>query len=675
MKLTICFPFLLVLFCSLQTNAQENPSIDFNKISVKDFSLEGIKVDTSHGAVIIADVGKSSFIANKKGFFSIVFKHQRRIKIISNKGFDIATVNIPLYKSTKSDDEETLESLKATTYNLVDGKVVETKLDKDNVFKEVQDRNHSLRKFTMPAVKEGSIIEYSYTVNSDFLFNLHPWTFQGLYPRLWSEYELNLPEFFDYVFLSKGYQPLHLKESKTKFQSYVIRIPGETVRENDQLINLSSDNTITRWVMKDIPSIKEESFTSTIDNHISNIEFQMSGQKFPNMPYKDIMGNWATMALDLMKDKDFGADFASENNWLAESMLTLHLEDKKPLEKAKIIYSWMQKNFSSKGMKGIYLSQTLKETNKTKKGHVSDLNLLLTLALKKAGLYAEPVLLSTRSNGFPTEAYPLIGQYNYVVSKLKIDSNSYYLDASKRYLGFNKLPQFCYNGAGISIDFNPAAEPLFPENITESKYTSILLLNDDTDKNKWIGNLSSYLGYYESSDIREEIEDKGKDTYVNKLKDSYNGEYSIDSIRIDALDNNEEVIKMNYLIFINRDDENNLIYFNPMIKEGMKENYFKSLERNYPVELPFKMEETYNFQIQIPEGYVIDELPKSAKVSLNDSDGVFEYIVSKNNTDVMLRTKIKLNKATFSTEEYEALKNFFDYIVKKHAEQIVFKKK
>jgi len=107
----------------------------------------------------------------------------------------------------------------------------------------------------------------------------------------------------------------------------------------------------------------------------------------------------------------------------------------------------------------------------------------------------------------------------------------------------------------------------------------------------------------------------------------------------------------------------------------MKENYFKSLERNYPVELPFKMEETYNFQIQIPEGYVIDELPKSAKVSLNDSDGIFEYIVSKNNTDVMLRTKIKLNKATFSTEEYEALKNFFDYIVKKHAEQIVFKKK
>ena len=78
-----------------------------------------------------------------------------------------------MYKSTTFNAEEQLLSLKASTYNLVDGNVIETKLDKENVFKEVQDRNHSIRKFTMPMVKEGSIIEYSYTIESDFLFNLH----------------------------------------------------------------------------------------------------------------------------------------------------------------------------------------------------------------------------------------------------------------------------------------------------------------------------------------------------------------------------------------------------------------------------------------------------------------------------------------------------------------------
>jgi hypothetical protein len=112
-----------------------------------------------------------------------------------------------------------------------------------------------------------------------------------------------------------------------------------------------------------------------------------------------------------------------------------------------------------------------------------------------------------------------------------------------------------------------------------------------------------------------------------------------------------------------------------MLKEGYRENFFTAAERKYPVEMPYKMDETYNFQIEIPQGYVVDEIPKSAKVSLNDGEGFFEYLVSKTDEGVMLRSRIKLEKATFLPEDYETLRNFFDYIVKKHAEQIVFKKK
>ncbi len=112
-----------------------------------------------------------------------------------------------------------------------------------------------------------------------------------------------------------------------------------------------------------------------------------------------------------------------------------------------------------------------------------------------------------------------------------------------------------------------------------------------------------------------------------------------------------------------------------MLKEGLKENYFKPLTRNYPVELPFKMDDVYAFQLDIPEGYVVDELPKSAKVSLGDGDALFEYIVSTSPQTVMIRSRIKLSKPFFEVDEYEPLRNFFDHVIKKHAEQIVFKKK
>ena len=677
MKKLSLLTLLAILLFAIPVCAQVQSQIKFNDVSAKDFLINNLSFDATHGAVIIADVGKSSFVTNSKGYFSIVYKHQRRVKILSAKGFDIATVNIPLYKSSLSDAEELLLSLKASTYNLIDGKVIETKLNKDDVFKEVQDRNHSIRKFTMPVVKEGSIIEYSYTIQSDFLFNLQPWSFQGSYPRIWSEYELNLPQFFQYVFLTKGYQKFHIKDAKQKFQHYVVRQTSERgLAESDNIISLSSTNTISRWVMKNVPAINEETFTTNIENYTSNIEFQQSGIQFPDMPFKNILGSWETLALELMKDKDFGADFTTiDKNWLNEITQGLTLNGKSEIDKTRLIYEYVQKNFSSKGLKGIYLSQPLRETFKSKKGYVPDLNLLLTLLLKNAGLDAEPVLLSTRSNGFPIEDYPIINQYNYVVSKVIMNNKIYYLDASNKHLGFNKLPQTCYNGAGISIALNPHSEPLHSDSIKESKVTNIFLMNDQKNKNKWQGSLDSYLGYYESLNIREEIDQKGKETYITKMKDAYTGDFSIDDIKIEALEDDEKVIKMNYSLAVNRDAENNLIYFNPMIKEGMNENYFKSTKRNYPVELPYKMEETYHFHIEIPEGYEIDELPKSTRASLNEQDITFEYLISKTASGVALLSKLSINKSVFPADEYEDLKGFFDFIVKKNAEQIVFKKK
>lgn len=669
---------LLAIFMSATTIvcAQDNAPVNFDKVTARDFSLDGINVDTSYGAVVLAEVGKSSFVANKKGFFSIVFKCQKRIKILNQKGFDIATVKIPLYKSVKTDDEETLESLRASTYNLVDGKIVETELDKSNVYKEVQDKNHTLRKFTMPAIREGSIIDISYTIYSDFLFNIQPWSFQGAYPRLWSEYDLNLPEFFEYVFLSKGSHPLHIKDRKEKYQTYNVRIPSDNpTLMSDEVVSLNSTNGINRWVMKDVPALKEEKFTSSLDNHTARIEFQMSGQKFPNMPHTDIMGSWSKACLELMKDVEFGGSFKETGKWLSEAMAALKLEGKQPMEKAKAIYSYIQKNFSSKGIRGIYTSQPLKETFNSKKGYVPDINLLLTLFLKKADMNVYPVLVSTRSNGIATEQFPILNQYNYVVSKLQYNAEVYYLDASQPFLGFGKLPQYCYNGPGALIDFLHASEPLYADSITEQKMTNIILLNDEKNKNLWSGNFMSSIGYYESYGIKDEIQEKGKDAYIKKLTDSYSGDLSIEDIDIKELDNNDKPVQVNYILKINRTEENDIIYFNPMIKEGIKENYFKSEDRKYPVELPYKINEIYTFHIQVPEGYVVDEVPKSVRVSLNETDGSFEYIVSKSNEDVSLRTQIKINKAIFMNDDYESLRSFFDYIVKKHAEQIVFKKK
>jgi hypothetical protein len=111
-----------------------------------------------------------------------------------------------------------------------------------------------------------------------------------------------------------------------------------------------------------------------------------------------------------------------------------------------------------------------------------------------------------------------------------------------------------------------------------------------------------------------------------------------------------------------------------MLKEGYEKNLFVSAERLYPVEMPFCLNETYLLTMEIPKGYRVEEMPKSARVNFNDNEGSFEYIIAKQGDNIMLRSKLFFKKALFAPEDYEVLRNFFGFIVKKHAEQIVFKK-
>jgi hypothetical protein len=90
--------------------------------------------------------------------------------------------------------------------------------------------------------------------------------------------------------------------------------------------------------------------------------------------------------------------------------------------------------------------------------------------------------------------------------------------------------------------------------------------------------------------------------------------------------------------------------------------------------MPYARAETYLLNMEIPEGYTVEELPKSSRVDYNGDEGLFEYLVVKNPSFIQLRSTIKLNKATFFPEDYQTLRDFFGYIVKKHSEQIVLKK-
>lgn len=663
---TLLFAAALLLLQNY-LSAQEKLNLKFGKVAVEDFDLSAHKFDTSSGAVYIADVGTADFEGNRKSWFSIFFKRQVRIKILNKNGFDAATFEIPVYDDGTLEEE--IERLRAVTYNIEDGKVVETKLEEKSIFKDKLSKKWSVKKFTLPAVKEGSIIEVSYTIKSDDMFNLRTWEFQGEYPRLWSEYTARIPQCFNYVFLTQGYHPFHIQKKDLSYKTYsIIENNGAGSPTTYTMRANVYDN---RWVMKDVPALKEESFITTMDNYISKIEFQLSEYREPLVP-KGVMGNWLTFSQDLLKREDFGQAIDRPNNWLDDDMKVITAGAKTQLEKAKKIYAFVRNNFTCTNHNGFILSENLKSVFKKKNGHVGDINLLLIAMLKHEGIMAEPVLMSTRGHGLTHEVYPLIDRFNYVIAGVVIDNLEYYLDATEPKLGFNRLPIRCYNGhARFISSSSPDPAYFIADSVRETKLTTVFIANGDK---KIESSLTSKLGYYESLSIRDKVTEKGKDELLKTIKTQYPSEYEVSGLELDSLDNKDEQVQVRYNIDLNNFTED-IVYFNPMMAEGYKDNLFKSAERTYPVQMPFAMDEIYILNMEIPAGYEVDEIPKSAKVNMNDDEGSFEYMISKTPTNVMLRSRVKLNKANFLPEDYESLRGFFDYVVKKHAEQIVFKKK
>ena len=289
------------------------------------------------------------------------------------------------------------------------------------------------------------------------------------------------------------------------------------------------------------------------------------------------------------------------------------------------------------------------------------------------GINADPVILSTRSHGFANPIYPLLERFNYVICIIHTNGEDVFLDASQPRLGFGRLTPECYNGSARIVNGDATDINFSADSLKERKITSVLVGEDD--KGNLVASFHQTPGYYESHSMRENIKENGEDKFFEAIKKQYGQDIELTNSKIDSLDNLEESVNISYEFKLS-DTKEDIIYLNPMLAEGYKTNPFKSEQRVYPVEMPYASDETYIFSMAVPDGYMVDELPKSTVVKLNqEGDGVFQYLISESGGTISLRSRITFKRAFFLPEEYETLREFFNLIVKKQNEQIVLKKK
>jgi hypothetical protein len=264
----------------------------------------------------------------------------------------------------------------------------------------------------------------------------------------------------------------------------------------------------------------------------------------------------------------------------------------------------------------------------------------------------------------------MLDRLNYVICYAIIDGRTYYLDATDRYLGFGKLPLNVYNGHARVINSDTAAVYFMADAVKEVKTVNIQLSNSI---NGMTGSYSKTPGYYQSMYIRKQISVNTLEKYTKDLSEKYPKEITVSNVTVDSLKTLEAAVMVKHDLYFKTGDED-IIYFNPLFDEGLKKNPFSAQTRNYPVEMPYPINESYTLVMDIPKGYKVDEVPKSTLFKFNETEGKFEYMVNVSDGKIKITRNLKLEKANYLISDYASLRDFFAGVIKKDSEQIVFKK-
>jgi hypothetical protein len=668
-----------LLLCALSPRllAQNSPNVKFGQVSEAEVKMTTYAKDSSASAVVLYDFGDVSFHYNQSEGFVLDYETHVRVKILKKDAFSLGDVKIAYFPGRK----ERVTELRGFTYNYENGKVEKIKLEKDAIFDEKVDNNYSIKKFALPSIKEGSVIEYSYKKASKSYFTLPVWQFQSAYPVVWSEYRTAVPEYFSYVSNSQTYHPFHISERGDKSGSVglVGRSDDGSVSGRGSLSqqNVNFNINTNRWVMKDVPAFRSEKFITSRRDCINLIELQLASTKFPNQPLEPVLNSWDKLVEELLTSEDYGG-YIDKRGPLKDLVAGLVAGKTTPKEKMEAVYNYVRNTIQYNYEDGIMVDQKLKDVLEKRKGSSAEINLLLVAMLQEAGLQAHSILLSTRWHGKINPTFPILNKFNYSVAYVAFGEEEHLLDATdpKRPIGMLPVDALSEQGLVVARGNAPLWAGLLNRyKASQTLFASLVLAPDGTLK----GDMTVTLTGYEALHARNKLVKK-EDKAVSESDGEAEEADEFAELKVTYENENEYDKplkgKIAYESSAHAEVGGDRIYLSPMLDFKTEENPLKADARLFPVDFAYPFDEVYYINIALPEGYVVEEMPKSVREMFGDKTVKYEYLVSNPNpTMIQVICKLNVARALYAPEEYADLKNLFAHFVAKQNEQVVLKKK
>ncbi|MCF7569544.1 transglutaminase-like domain-containing protein [Sabulilitoribacter arenilitoris] len=624
--------------------------IEFGKVTKEELLEDVYAPDKSANAAILFQQQKTYFNSTY-GANELITEIHKRIKIYNGDGFDYATEVINLFRAGSS--AEVARKIKAYTFNIENGKVKKTELEKDQIFKSKLSYNYNQVKLTMPNVKEGSVIDIKYQKRSPFIWSIDEFVFQYDIPIKKLEAEIRTPKGFRFNTTNKG---------------HITFFPKRSTKTDNRL---GMQVVINKYFLNNVPALKEESYVDNINNYRAGVMFELVSVEFPGY-FKSYSQTWKDVAKTIGSSDDYKNQLDKTNSF-DDELDDLISGKTDQVEKMKVIFKYIKDNLKWNGIDGKYFFNGIRKTLKEKKGNVADINLTLVAMLRYAGIDSNPVILSTKDNVIPF--FPTVDRLNYVIAYAVINEKKYFLDATEEFSDINLLPVKDYNWKGIYIDNNKLIwkqiDISSPEQAV-AQYSINANLNEDGEIN---GKLSARYTKHNALEFRKEYKDQDEESFIASKEKSLDN-IEISNYTVKNTDSYEGFVAESFEYYQENgaDFVDGKIYIQPLSFLSLEENPFKLEERKFPVDFGYPFAKKYMVSIAFPEGYTVESTPEPVRLKIPNDLGELKYIPRVTEKNIQLIFTFDIKKPRIMTDNYLFLKQFFNQMIIKCKEQIVLTK-
>lgn len=632
LKAPLCIFTLLI--CSVSYSQMDFP--EFGSFSDEEKKLKQCSFDPEAEAVILLDKA----VVLHDDDYQMITDRRIRIKILNEKGISRADIVIPYY--TKNDFENIIK-IQAYTYNFNEtGQQTSIPVDKKSIYTEKRSIYYSLKKFAMPAVKVGSIIEYHYVSVMKHYGGLDEWLFQSDLPTVQSSFLLGIIPNAEFTYTIQKKPNLSIIQKPMPSEGKVY------------------------FEMNNIPGLRTEPYMDAQRDYIQKVIFQLSGYTNRLGSKQEVNTTWKSLANELMSQKEFGAQLDKDLKIDEIKLITQTATTE--LDKLKAIYSYVKRNVAWNGYEGKFATDGIKAVWDRKKGSAGEINLLLVNLLNTAGIETYPVLAAERDFGRIDTTYPYLERFNKTIAFSIADGNQYLLDLTEDNCPAGLTPYPILGTTAFLVDrkkFN-----LIKITSGTKSYKNRIFITGVMDAKGLITAEAKVKSYEYARQQRLNAANSDKRKFVaENFEKPYDG-LAIDSFTVMPPEKDsipfEQTVRFNQQL----NESGGFVFFNSNLFTSLEKNPFISSIRftnvNFGYPYDIFLEETF----KLPLGTKI-ELPENKNLVSNDNTIQAVKQVSFENNELKIFIHFVQIVTLIKTDKYPDLKSFYKEITDMLNEPIV----